>query len=420
MRLLNILSATMLAVLLVACGKDGGTSQSSIPQSSASSSSVVSSLASSSVASSTVSSAVSSTAQVLSTEINNQANKLMRESGATAITIAVAKSGQIEFEQAYGFQDANKTIALKTDALMLTASIVKPVTAAAIRKLESTGLLKLSDHVFCTGSNAPCWLPANLLSVNSDSRAKDITITQLIAHQGGWYRDVSGDPLGQELDARNSLNLSGPPTREDIVRYVMKRPLDFTPGVLDYQHDNYSNFGYLLLGMIIEQAAHTSYIKYVQTEIMAPLGISSSDFKVAKIQLAEHDPREPVYVSSEMCPSVFNIGKEALCSEEGADLNNWVSAGGVITTARAMAIFTQSYKLPKDPTYYFASYGNNIGEPLLSPVSYVGAHNGLGPATSTIVRQLPSGVSYAIFLNVAFDFSQSTLNDFDRISQLEP
>lgn len=417
MRLLTIALAATIVASLASCGKNGGTdssSPSSLPVSSLASSSAVSS-----VTSSVSSNVSSSTPQVLSTEINKQANKLMQDSGATAITIAIAKNGQIEYEQAYGFQDANKTIALKTDALMLTASIVKPVTAAAIRRLESTGKLTLSDHVFCTGSNAPCWLPANLLSASSDIHTKDITIAQLIAHQGGWYRDVSGDPLGQEVEARSTLGLSGLPTREDIVRYVMKRPLDYVPGVLDYHHDNYSNFGYLLLGMIIEQAAHTSYIQYVQTDIMAPLGISSSDFKVAKIKPIEHDSREPIYISTEMCPSIFNIGKEALCAEEGADLNNWVSAGGVITTARAMAIFTQSYRLPKDPTYYFASYGN-IGEPLLSPVTYIGSHNGIGPATSTIVRQLPSGVSYAIFLNIYFDWSPSMLNEFDQISQLNP
>lgn len=411
MRVLSILLFVTLSVLLSGCGGSTGSSSSSTPSSSSSIASSSSSKSSS--LSSAASSVASSSALVLSSELDRHVKQLMQESGATAATVAIAKNDQILYEQAYGFLDANKTIAAKTDTLMRIASVTKPVTAAMVRKLAASGVLTLSDHVFCTGNNAPCWLPANLLSATSDSRAKDITIQQLIAHQGGWYQDVSGDPLNQEFEIKTLLQLSGPPTREDIVRHVMKRPLDFTPGAPDYVHRNYTNFGYLLLGMVIEQATLTDYTKYVQMEIMAQLGVSASDFKTAATPLLEHDAREPIYLFAEMCPSVF-ANRMALCSEEGADLKNWVAPGGIITTARAMALFAQDYRLPPD---YGSGYGV-IGEPLGS-ATYSGSHGGSGPGTSTMVRQLPSGVSYAVFLNASYDI-EPKLAELDRVSQLTP
>jgi len=407
MYLINIMLVTLVSVVIMACGKGGGTS-SAVSSSSSSLSS------SSSSHSSVLTSSSSSTAQVLSVEIDRQTKKIMEESGATAATIAVAKNGQIIYEQGYGFLDTNKNIATKPDSLMRVASVNKPVTAAAIRKLAEIGLVALSDHVFCDGNNAPCWLPSNLLSETSDSRVKDITIQHLIGHQGGWYVDISGDPFEQEFEIKSLLQLSGPPTREDIIFHVMKRPLDFVPGLPDYIHRNYSNFGYLLLGMIIEQATHTDYVTHVQTEIMAQLGVSDSDYKTGASPLLNHDAREPNYISALICPSVFSNGQDALCSEEGADLKNWLSAGGTIATAKAMALFAQHYRLPMD----YADGYRVIGEPLLSQ-TYGGGHDGDLPGTTTLLRQLPSGVSYAVFINISYNMEQK-LGALDRISQLAP
>lgn len=349
--------------------------------------------------------------------IDAEANKLvaevMQQSGATAVTLAIAKDGRIQYEQAYGFKDLNGSLPLEKDALMRTASIIKPVTAAAVRKLAECGLLALSDHVFCDGNNTPCWLPAELLSITTDSRIGDITVEHLIAHQGGWYRDVSGDPLVEEVAIRDLLNLSGPPNREDIIRQVMQRPLDFAPGDPDFVHDNYSNFGYLLLGMIIEKAAQSDYIDYVHMAITDPLGIHPSDFKIGASKLIDHDVREPNYISSDICDSTFTIGQTALCAEEGADNKNWFASGGIISTAGAMALFAQSYRLPWD---YSAGY-SVTGEPLIA--SGYGLHGGALPGLSSMVRQLPSGESYAIFLNVSFNL-EPFLPRLDRVSQLQP
>jgi len=398
------MSCIFVIVFLAGCG--GNNAATITPSSSSNFSSSTLKSSSSSSASSTSSAQMD--IEKIRLGFDAEMQKVLRETDATAITIAVAKNGQLQYEQAYGFQDAAKTLLLKPNALMRTASIVKPITAAATRKLARDGKLALTDHVFCTGTNAPCWLDASLLSPTSDARIKNISIDNLLKHQGGWYRDISGDPFNIEPEIRDALSLKDAPTRIDDIRYVLTKPLDYAPGNPDGIHDNYSNFGYMVLTLIIEQASHDTYLHYVQTEILAQLGIASSEFKAAQSKLENHDPREPIYSSTDMCPSVFTKGKEALCAEEGANVDNFIGVGMAITTAKTMALFAQAYALP-DVSDSLSAYGIS-GEPLGQGKTHDGIHDGQLPGSATIVRQLPSGVSYAIFLNNLpehFDFLSS-------------
>jgi len=335
--------------------------------------------------------------------VDNKINDIMAKTGATAVTIAIAKHGIMKYEKAYGFKDATKTTPLKTDALLRTASIVKPITAAAIRRLANDGALSLSDHAFCTGSNAPCWLPPTLLSPTTDPRVNDITIQQLIDHKGGRVRQK--DPFGGEALCK-AVSAPCPPSRIDIIKYMMTLPLDYTPGSPGAL-DGYSNFGYLLLGMIIEQASQTSYTQYVQNSLMKPLGISSDDFKAGESLPADHDEREPIYISKHMAPSVFNIGKDAPFAEEGFVAKNWLAVGSSISTARAMTLFASAYKLPS-------------GEVLEKKATNDDIHLGGVDGSATLVRQLQSGVSYSIFLNIAIssDAYSSLQISLDEASKL--
>jgi CubicO group peptidase (beta-lactamase class C family) len=371
--LIALSGAIFFSVIFAGCSDD--------KKNSSSSGSILPNLYSSSMNSSSPS---STSDLMLDLKIDNEISNIMAKTGATAVTVAIAKHGVIKFEKAYGFKDAKKTIPLKSDALLRTASIVKPITAAAIRKLANDDVLSLSDHVFCMGDNAPCWLPSTLLSSATDPRVKDITIQQLIDHRGG--RSRNHDPFGGEAQCK-AVSAPCPPSRIDIVKYMMTLPLDYSPG-FPGNLDGYSNFGYLLLGMIIEQASQTSYTQYVQNSLMKPLGISSNDFKAGESLPADHDEREPIYISKNMAPSVFNIGKEAPFAEEGFVAKNWLAVGSSISTARAMTLFASAYKLPH-------------GEVLEKNATNDGIHLGGVDGSATIVRQLSSGVSYSIFLNIA-------------------
>ena len=325
--------------------------------------------------------------------IDQVMSSTLASTGATAATITVMKGGQVLHDQGYGHLDAAGTQSLPANTLMLTASAVKPVTAAAIQRLAAQGKLSLADHVFCNGGNAPCWLPASLLSAGSDTRVGTITVQQLIAHQGGWDIGLHGnlDFDKQEALVQQRAGLSEPPTQQDDIRFWLAQPLDFAPG----SRAAYTNFGYLLLGRIVEQAAGTDYLAYVRSELLAPLGVPGNDFAGAASLLANRDPREPNYITGYQGPSVFMPGTTVVVTNGALNAPNWVAATTAITTSKAMASFAANFLIDTDANG--VDQGLN-GTPL-NGKTHTGLHFGNYPGTSAIVRQLASGTSYAVLMN---------------------
>jgi N-acyl-D-amino-acid deacylase len=92
-----------------------------------------------------------------------------------------------------------------------------------------------------------------------------------LQHTAGWDRDKSFDPMGAEAAEQiaKALKVPLPIHPKQIIRYTMGKPLDFTPGTA-YA---YSNFGYCVLGRIIEAISGKPYHEFVSHQILAPLGI---------------------------------------------------------------------------------------------------------------------------------------------------
>jgi len=322
----------------------------------------------------------------------------MQDTGATAVMVSTIEGGRFLYGSGNAGNDTGQSAPIIP--VSRTASIIKPVTAAAVQQLAAKGKLALSDRVFCTGNNAPCWLSVDLLPAGADARAKDITIAHLIAHEGGWDRAVSGDPAAMEPAIRDSLGLQRPPVRAEIIRYVMAKPLDAAPGA----KVSYSNFGYLLLGEIIAQASGTSYVDYVYNNVMAPLGVGDWEFKQARSRLAERGPFEPPYRSTLMAPSVYTVGATALAMYEGVELENWTASHGVLASARAMAKFAYHFRIPD---------GVPLGTTRAASVATI---DGSLPGTTTFMRQM-GGHSYAVLVNADISAAQmKTLTD--RLDQI--
>ncbi|HEX4839806.1 MAG TPA: serine hydrolase, partial [Rhabdochlamydiaceae bacterium] len=128
------------------------------------------------------------------------------------------------------------------------ASLSKHFTFRAIEKLIEEKLLSREDKV---------WAYLNLSKTPLDPRVQDITIGQLLNHQGGWNADISGDPLF----AANQTVL--------IEEVMCSSMLDFSPGA----QDHYSNFGYLVLGAVIERVTGMGYLDYINQTFAQPLNL---------------------------------------------------------------------------------------------------------------------------------------------------
>src|SRR5262249_47258532 len=122
-----------------------------------------------------------------------------------------------------------------------------------------------------------------------DPRLRTVTVRQLLQHTGGWDRGVSYDPMFIHSRIAEAMGLPSPVRAEAIVRYMMGQPLDFDPGT----RYAYSNFGYCVLGRLIEQITGQTYEEYVRARVLRPMGITR--MRIGKTRLKDQFPDEAHY-----------------------------------------------------------------------------------------------------------------------------
>lgn len=166
--------------------------------------------------------------------------------------VLLGKDGKPIFTGAYGLADREKKTPNKLDTKFRIGSMNKMFTAVSILQLVQAGKLSLGDPVGKYITDYP----------NKDIATK-VTIQQLLTHTGG-----TGDFFGPEFDAHR-LELK---TLQDYVKLFGERGLKFEPG----SKWEYSNYGFLLLGVVIERVTGQSYYDYVAQNVYKPAGMTST------------------------------------------------------------------------------------------------------------------------------------------------
>ncbi len=202
--------------------------------------------------------------------------------------IAVLKDGRLVYAQGYGFADKAAKTSFNPTTLARIASVSKPITAVAIMQLVQEGKLNLDAKAFRLLGLEPFLKPG----AKVDPRIWDITVRRLLQHTGGWDRDKSGDVMFMHFKIAADMKIPSPPDHTSLIRWVMGRPLDFDPGT-KYA---YSNFGYCVLGRIIEKVTGKSYESYVREAVLAPLGITR--MRIGKGREKERLDGEAVYYAN--------------------------------------------------------------------------------------------------------------------------
>jgi CubicO group peptidase (beta-lactamase class C family) len=165
-------------------------------------------------------------------------------------TVLAAKNGKVLFSGAYGLADREKKIPNTLDTRFRIGSMNKMFTAVAVLQLVEAGKIKLTDPLGKYISDYP-----------NQEIATKVTIHQLLTHTGG-----TGDIFGPEFD-KNRKELR---TLNDYVALYGKRGPQFEPG----SQWRYSNYGMLLLGVVIERVTGQSYYDYVQEHIYKAAGMT--------------------------------------------------------------------------------------------------------------------------------------------------
>lgn len=163
--------------------------------------------------------------------------------------VLVADKGAIVLHKAYGYADREAGRKMTTATGFDIGSIVKPMTKAAIIKLETEGKLALDDPLSKHFDNVP-------------PDKADITLQMVIDHKAG-FPDVFGDDYE-------------PATRDEVVGKVLSAPLISKPG----EKFNYSNAGYSLLGAVIEKASGKPYERHMVDEMFKPAGVKRIGYQI--------------------------------------------------------------------------------------------------------------------------------------------
>ena len=253
--------------------------------------------------------------------------------------LAVAKDGRIVYARGFGYADLDMKEPVKPETLFRIASVTKPFTAVAVLQLVERGKLGLNDRVFDVLGLKDLRGP----EAKFDDRWKRVTILQLLQHRGGWDRDKSFDPMFRSPTICKELDVSPPADQEAIIRYMLRQPLDFDPG----ERYAYSNFGYCLLGRVVEKASGSRYEDYVKKEILAPLGIER--MRLGKTLAEDRAPGEVQYFCSGEGKAVMGprLGKPVPWPYGAWCLESMDSHGGWVASAEDLVRLAAAFNRPK-------------------------------------------------------------------------
>ncbi|MFE3256604.1 serine hydrolase domain-containing protein [Nocardia sp. NPDC059229] len=173
-----------------------------------------------------------------------------------------------------GTADLNTGLPVPSDGYFRMASTAKTLVATVVLQLEAEHTLTLDDTV-------DRWLPGVVQGNGNDGSR--ITIRHLLQHTSGIHDDLPGYTTPEEY-YQQRYDLYSP---EQLVARAMAQAPDFAPG----QGWQYSNTGYVLLGMIIQQATGRPAHQEIEARVLGPLGLDQTRWTGASPTLPEPHAR---------------------------------------------------------------------------------------------------------------------------------
>jgi CubicO group peptidase (beta-lactamase class C family) len=167
-------------------------------------------------------------------------------------TILVTVNGDILFQRATGYANRDSLIPNTLDTRFRIASTTKQFTAMLVLQLVEEGMLNLDDKL------------TDIIKEYPESKGKGITVGHLLTHRSG----IVGEPKVPDLEKIEKLYHS----QEQMLKLITSFDLASKPG----SRYEYSNFGYYLLGLIIERVSGKSYAELLQEKICEPLGMTNT------------------------------------------------------------------------------------------------------------------------------------------------
>lgn len=312
----------------------------------------------------------------------------MKDYDVPGLSIAIAIKGKPAYVEAFGVADRETGEALTPQHRFRIASISKPVTSTGIFTLVEAGKLQLGDYVFgassILGKDYPTTTTLQSLTPSGASRSdvEQITIEHLLTHTTGTWGNQSRDPMFMNQNLKH---------RELITWTLEHMPLTSPPG----EAYAYSNFGYCILGRVIEKLSGQSYEQYIKDAVLKRCGIT--DMQIAGNTLSERASNEVKYYSQTGDPYRMNVAR--MDSHGG-----WIATPGDLTTLFVhIDGFKDTEQLLTDDSLRVMSTPSTIN-PRYAKGLFVTAnnnwwHNGLLDGTTTISVRTSGDFCWSAFTN---------------------
>ena len=298
------------------------------------------------------------------------------------LSVAFARGGKVVLARGFGVADPATGAPVTVDHLFRIASVSTPITAVAILSLIEQGRLALEDLVFGEqgrlGFDFGKTLPAPV---------KEIRVRHLLTHTCGGWSNKGDDPMFQRPAMK----------RRELIEWTLaNQPLTDKPGT---KHA-YSNFGYCILGRLIEKLTGLPYAEAVKRDVLAKCGITA--MRIAGNTPADRAPNEVAYVAN------------GAGNPYGMNVARMDSHGGWLATARDLVRFAMHVDgFPNPPDILRAETIRTMTTPTAASPDYACGwavnkvpnwwHTGSLPGTASILVRTASGLCWAALANARAD-----------------
>jgi len=171
----------------------------------------------------------------------------MKRQRLPGVSLAVVKNGAIVYAKGYGYSNVEHQVTVKPETIFQSGSIGKQFTATAVMMLVEEGKVNLDEKISKYLGEVPkAW--------------QNITVRHLLTHTSG-LTDYPSD-----FDFRRDY------TEDELLKRAQAIPPDFQPG----EKWQYSNIGYVTLGVLIHKVTGQFYGDFLQERIFKPLKMTTT------------------------------------------------------------------------------------------------------------------------------------------------
>ncbi len=280
--------------------------------------------------------------------------------------VLVAKYDAPVFERAYGLADRERNIPNTVDTRFRIGSMNKMFTATAVLQLVQAGKVALDAPL---GTYLPDY-------PNAD--AAKVTIRQLLTHTGG-----TGDIFTPEFDAHR-LDLK---TLDDYEKLYGKRGLAFPPG----SKYEYSNYGFILLGLVVERVSGQSYYDYVREHVYEPAGMTSTGSEPEEVAVPNRSIGYTIGSGGNVVPNTDTLPYRGTSAGGG-----YSTAGDLLKFAKSLqahrlleAAYTDMLTTGKVDAGDGFKYGFGFGDSIVNGIRCFG-HTGGAPGMNGALSICPA------------------------------